>query len=301
MKTSWIDKFKGRFLQIIDTELPSISTLSFSGGIESSAILFGMIEVEKWPFECITFKVGGIETKDTFFARKICNHYQIPLVVVDIPILPKEKLIEEVREIIDIIKIVRNIDIQVCHAYKYMIPFMHTNKLITGFYEDIHYEANKKLMIMYRNTLKGALDEKFFDQYYQHGKEAIYHGYNRSGTIHNYKIIEKYLRHCGIKMLCPFKDRMLFDFTKTLGFEETNFHKGKFKKKWFLTEKMFKDEFKYFGNAKNSNNMHTQGMKQYHRKVLLDNTSHKDTIAVYNKINWGIEGSRKKNEAISLF
>jgi hypothetical protein len=300
MKTNWINKFKKRFLEIL-YHMPAINTLSFSGGIESSAILFGLIEVANPPFECVTFKVGGVETDDTFFARKICKHYNIPLEVVNIPILSKEKLIQEVQEIIKTIKIVRNIDIQCCHAYKYMIPKMGTNKLITGFYEDIHYEANKKLMIMYRDMIKGIVDEKFFNQYYQFGKACIYHGQNRSGTIHNYKVIERYLQHCGIKMFFPFKDRELFSITQKLTFHETNFYEDKFRKKWFITEKMFKDQFDYFGNAKNSNNMHTQGLKQYHRKVLLDKTSHKDTIAVYNRIKNFYEGKRDINEAISLF
>lgn len=301
MTMTWVNKFKDRFLEIIDTELPSISTLSFSGGIESSAILFALMELGKWPFECITFQVGGKESKDVFFAKKICKKYDIILKVVEIPILPKKELMEEMREIISIIKIARNIDIQCCHAYKYMIPEMCTASLITGFYEDAHYEANKKLMIMYRNTLKGILDEKFFHQYYQFGKACIYHGQNRSGTVHNYKIIERYLQHHGITMFYPFRDKELFNITQKLSFQETNFYEGKFKKKWFITEKMFKDEFRHFGNAKNSNNMHTQGMKQYHREVLLHNSPHKDTISVYNRIKKHQEAVREKNEALSLF
>lgn len=280
---NWINDFKDRFLEVLK-ELPSISTLSFSGGVESSAILFGMMEVNNLPYECITFQVSNKESQDMYFAKKICKEYNIILRVVKIPILSKDDLINEVREIIDIIKFVRNIDIQSCHAYKYMIPDMHTTNLVTGFFEDVHYEANKRLMIMFSNVKKKILDEKYFQEYYRFGRECIYYGMNRVGGVHNYKIIERYLTFHGIKLLCPFKDRQLFDITQKLTFQQTNFHKGKFKKKWFITEKMFKDQFTHFGNAKNSNNMHTQGLKQYHRKVLLNNTLHKDTIAVYNRI-----------------
>lgn len=279
----WVEEFRERFIEVL-YQTPSISTLSFSGGIESSAILFGMIEAENTPYECITFQVGEEESKDVFFAKKICNHYEIPLTVVKIPILSKKELRQECREIIDIIKFVRNIDIQCCHAYKYMIPQMDTMKLITGFYEDVHYEANKQLMIMFRDMRKGLIDEKYFQEYYRFGRDCIYHKMKRNGKVHNYKIIERYLTYYGIQLFCPFRDRKLFDITQKLTFQETNFYKGKFKKKWFITEVMFKDQFEFFGNKKNSNNMHTQGLKQYHQKVLLNNELHKDTIAVYNRL-----------------
>jgi hypothetical protein len=285
----------------ITKRIPFWSTLSFSGGIESSAILFAFIEAGDWPFECITFQVGGIETKDTFFAKKICKYYDVPLQVVDIPILTKDKLIEEVRHIIDIIGIARNIDIQCCHAYLHMLFKMDTNNLITGFYEDIHYEANKRLMMMYRKMKKGQLNQKYFEEFYRRGKEAIYHGRTRAGTVHNYVIIEKFLKSKGVKLFNPFKDKTLFNITQKLSFEDTNFFHGRFKKKWFITQVMFKPYFDRFGNAKNSNYMHTQGMKQYHRKVLLDGTPHKDTVAVYNRILKNEGEYRKKITAPSLF
>lgn len=280
----WVDDFKTRFLNVCNDLNGDMSTLSFSGGIESSAILFGMLHRDNPPYECITFQVGEEETKDVFFAKKICKYYDVPLRVVKIPILSKKELVKECREIIDIIKFVRNIDIQCCHAYKYMIPKMYTRKLITGFYEDVHYEANKELMMMFKDMRIGLIDEKYFQEYYRLGREAIYHGMKRNGRVHNYKIIERYLNYYGIDLYCPFKDRVLFDITQQLTFQQTNFYKGKFKKKWFITEVMFKDQFEFFGNKKNSNNMHTQGLKQYHRNVLLNDTNFKDTIAVYNRI-----------------
>jgi hypothetical protein len=296
----WIQQFYDRFMAII-YELPFYSTLSFSGGIESSAIFFGLIENGTPPYECVTFEVGGKETKDTFYAKKICKYYDVPLVVVDIPIQSKEELVEQCKVIIDIIKIARNIDVQCCHAYLHILDRIDTKNLITGFYEDIHYEANKKLFMMYRKMKKGEVDQNYFETYYRLGKESIFHGLTRAGTIHNYVIIENFLNHFGIKLYCPFKDQDLFDITQALTFEDTNFFNGKFKKKWFITQVMFKNYFDRFGNHKNSNYMHTQGMKQYHRKVLLDGTPHKDTVAVYNRIKSGEIGSRKKNTAPTLF
>lgn len=301
MENDWVQDFYDRFMAIIEEEIPNWSTISFSGGIESSAIFYGMIECGRIPYECVTFMVGGKETKDTYFARKICKYYDVPLVLVDVPILSKEELEDDVKHIIEIIGIARNIDVQCCHAYLYMLPVIDTTNLITGFYEDIHYEANKRLFMMYRNAKKGLVDWDFFHEYYRAGREAIYNGKTRSGTIHNYVVIEKFLRAKGFKLLCPFKDKVLFDITQKLTFSDTNFYEGKFKKKWFITQVMFKHYFDRFGNAKNSNYMHTQGMKQYHREVLLKDTTHKDTVAVYNRIKKDEAGNRKKITAPTLF
>lgn len=296
----WIDEFEKRFLKVV-SELPQISTLSFSGGVESSAIFFAMIKVYQGPYECVTFTVGGEENRDTYFARKICGHYGIPLVVVDVPIKSREELINEVREIIEIIGIARNIDIQVCHAYKYMFQQIDTIHIITGFYEDVHYEANKKLSMMYNNVKKGIVSPIYFDEFYRQGRQCIYNGTTRAGTIHNYKVIEKYFNHEGKRLYYPFRDQKLFDITQALTYQETNFYEGKFKKKWFITKAIFRDEFDIHGNAKNSNNMHTQGMKQYHRKVLLEGTQFKDTISIYNRIKEGSGSYAKKDAAQTVF
>ena len=301
MKTNdWIIKFKERFMEKVQ-RLPFWQSLSFSGGIESSAILFALVELGQHPYECITFQVGGIETKDVYFAKKICKYYDIPLEVVNIPIESKQRLIDQCRVVINIIGIARNIDVQCCHAYLHMVDRLETLNIVTGFYEDIHYEANKKLSMMYRKMKRGQLDKDYFEEYYRAGRSHIFQGLNRSCTVHNYVVIEKFLKHMGLTLHCPFKDKTLFNITQKLTFEETNFMDGRFKKKWFITQVMFKEFFDRFGNAKNSNYMHTQGMKQYHRKVLLDGTPHKDTIAVYNRIknNEGEYGI--KNEAPRLF
>jgi len=301
MKMNWIKQFENRFLEVVEW-LPSINTLSFSGGIESSAILFAMMKTHKEsPFECVTFKVGGEETKDTYFARKICDYYGTPLEVVDIPIKSRAELIEEVREIIDIIGIARNIDIQACHAFRYMLPETSSVHITTGFYEDIHYEANKMLSMMYNNVKKNIVSRPYFDEFYRVGRQCIYNGTTRAGTIHNYKTIEKYIKSHRKKLHCPFKDYKLFEITQALTYDETNFYKGKFKKKWFITQAIFKEEFAIHGNARNSNNMHTQGMKQYHRKVLLEGTNFKDTISVYNRIKKGTGEYGKKDAAVAIF
>lgn len=296
----WIEDFKDRFMHTVNS-VPFWSTLSFSGGIESSAIFFAQIELGIPPYECITFKVGNEETKDTYYARKICKYFDVPLIVVSIPVVSQAKLIEEVRHIIEITGMSRNIDIQCCHAYLHMIGKFGTLNLVTGFYEDIHYEANKKLSMMFRKMKKGELDQDYFEEYYRAGRSHIFQGLTRQCTVHNYVIIEKFLKEKGFNLFCPFKDKTLFDITQKLTFEETNYYQGKFKKKWFITEVMFKEFFDIFGNAKNSNYMHTQGMKQYHRKVLLDGTPYKDTISVYNRIKKNEGRYRKKIEAPRLF
>lgn len=297
---SWVEKFKERFMVKV-SELPFYSSLSFSGGVESSSIFYAMVELGTPPYECVTFTTGGEENKDTYFARKICKYYDVPLIVTDIPILERQELTELLGYLIGVIGIARNIDVQCCHAYYYIIKEMDTNNLITGFYEDAHYETNKKVFMMYRKMKKGELDPTYFEAYYKEGRAAIYGGHNRSGSIHNYKVIEHFLKQFAIHLHCPFRDKELFELTQNLTFEQSNFYNGKFCKKWFLTKIMFADHFNRFGNAKNSNNMHTQGLKQYHREVLLNNDPHRDTLSVYNEIKRTNQSVRKKIESPTLF
>lgn len=278
----WIEDWEILFLASVN-QMPENCTISFSGGIESSSIMFACAELDRLPKEAITFTVQGKETDDLPYAQKICNYFGVPLKIIDIT-ETKESLNEKVRTIIKIIDIARNIDIQVCHIYSHLIPYMVHNNLVTGFYEDIHYEANAKVMIAWREAKNNQRSRESFDAFYKYGRRCIYNGLTKSGSIHNYITIEKYLNHYGINLVCPFKTKELFELSQKLTFEDTSTVDGKFKKKWFLIDVIFKKWFDKFGNQKNTNNMHTQGIKQMHMDMLLDGTDFKDTIAVYNRI-----------------
>lgn len=280
---AWTEDWYERFMQVI-RELPEETTLCLSGGVESSSILYAMSRLERLPTECLTFQVANQESDDLKFTRLLCEFYDVPLRVARIPVLSKEGLLEEVSNVIKIINFSRNIDVQCCHAFSYMLKKATTKNIVTGFYEDCHYESNKKVSMLYRRMKKGEVDKTYFDEYYRYGRECIYRGFTRQGTVHNYVVIEKFLRALGYELYCPFHDKELFKITQALDFEGTNFYNGKFKKKWFLTHLMFVREFSHFKNHKNSNNMHTQGLKQYHRDTLLAKTEFKDTVAIYNRV-----------------
>lgn len=293
----WINDFRCLFIESV-SELPEAVALAFSGGVESSAILFAMMELGRPPRHCITFTVDHKPTKDLPYAREICRYYDVPLTVVNIPKLKKAQLEEDITEILRIIGIARNIDIQCCHIFRYFLRSLRCKNLVTGFYEDIHYEANAKVSIMYRRMKKGLVSEEDFDKFYRYGRWCIYNGVTKYGYAHNYVVIERFLASQGIYSYHPFKTEKLFSLTQSLTFEDTCYKAGKFKKKWFITDVMFEKEFAKFRNAKNSNNMHTQGMKQYHREVLLEGTTHKDTKVVYNKL---LKNLNKKNSPLKLF
>ena len=86
-------KWKERLLDILK-ELPEDFTLSLSGGVDSSMILYGLLEINKLPKQIITFTLDGYNSTDLYFVKKICNEYNLPLDIVTIPILNKKNLSE---------------------------------------------------------------------------------------------------------------------------------------------------------------------------------------------------------------
>ena len=292
MVEQWVSDFKDLLFESI-TKLPDDFSLSFSGGIESSMLLFSMLQLKKLPKELVTFKIKGVDSRDFYFTEKIAKHYQIPLKVAVIdPVISQKELKNEIKEILRVTRLVRNIDTQCCYAFSKMIPLISTDVLVTGFYEDILYESNKKLSIKWGDWKKGVITRKEFDDYYNQSRRYKFLDQNNNGKEHNYSVIRRFLDHHKIELQCPIKTTPIFNLFQTLTFEQTNRNPftQKMKKKWFITKVLFKKEFDLFQNSNNSNNMQIEsGMKEMHREILLANTTFKDTVAIYNQIMREIE------------
>lgn len=291
----WVQEFKEAIYNSV-RNLPEEISLSFSGGIDSSMILFTMIDLGRPPKELITFEIEGEHSVDLEYAKKISKWYQIPLKVATIPNTPdRDVLLSEVKEIIKTTRTTRNIETQVCYAYSYMIPLITTKHLITGFYEDIMFATNANISSKYSKHLKGLISKEDFDEEYRQIRKEVFEGKYRSGTEHNYLVIMRYLNNNGINVECPYKTDQIYNLFQNLTFKQTNYNPNTNKKhkKWFITEETHKDFFDLFSNHKNINNMHTTGtdggLKGLHRRVLLAGTSYKDTRSVYNQILKDIE------------
>lgn len=285
----WAWDFKEMLLERL-SKLPKEFTLSFSAGIDSSMILYGLMEINKPPKQLLTFQVEDYETDDLLYSRKIADGYDIPLTIVKIPKVSKEEASNIIKDVTDTIGISRKIDIQVCYAYHYMLKEIQTNYLLAGLYEDIIYETNAKLSIKYRDMLRGDVTREEFDNYYKHHKRLCYEDKNANGNIHNHLVIRNYLTAKGITLDTPLQSENIYKHFQNVNYEQSNFKfendKMIQKKKWFVTDLLFKTQFDRFGNAKNNSNFHTKKEKgdinTLHCEIF--ETNKKNIISEYNKI-----------------
>lgn len=285
----WAWEFKQILLKRLE-QVPEDYTLSFSAGIDSSMLLYGLMEINKPPKQLLTFQIEDYETNDLYYSRKIAEGFGIPLTIVKIPKVSKDDASEIINDIIDRIEISRKIDIQVCYAYHYMLQEIQTNHLVAGLYEDVIYETNAKLSIKYRDVLKGDLSREEFDDYYNDHRRLCYEDKNANGNVHNHLIIRKYLNSYGITLDTPLQTKEIFEHFQNVNYEQTNFkfenEKMIEKKKWFVTDVIFKSQFDRFGNGKNKSNFHTKKEKgdvnTLHCEIF--ECEKKNLIGEYNKI-----------------
>lgn len=292
----WAWEFKQILLKRLE-QVPKDYTLSFSAGIDSSMLLYGLMEINKPPKQLLTFQIENYETNDLYYSRKIAEGFGIPLTIVKIPKVSKDDASEIINDIIDRIEISRKIDIQVCYAYHYMLEEIQTNHLVAGLYEDVIYETNAKLSIKYRDVLKGDLSKEEFDDYYNGHRRLCYEDKNANGNIHNHLIIRKYLNSYGITLDTPLQTKEIFEHFQNVNYEQTNFkfenEKMIEKKKWFVTDVIFKSQFDRFGNGKNKSNFHTKKEKgdvnTLHCEIF--ECEKKNLIGEYNKIKKQVQHS----------
>ena len=297
MTHKWVQDFKEAIYESV-ASLPEKVSLSFSGGIDSSMILFTMIELGKPPHELITFEIEGEYSKDLKYARQIASHYNLPLNVAKIPSNPsRDDLLQEVKEVIKTTRTTRNIETQVCYAYSYMKDLMTTPYLVTGFYTAMFALTRAKVINKFWGAYKNGGSRIPLDTHYREFVEKELDDKYISGQPNNYSVIRAYLKENGITVLCPFRSPRLESICKGLLWDELHINPltNKVQSKWFIVQHTHKE---YFDKHKtNKSHFHTTGkdggLKGLHRRVLLKGTSYKDTRAIYNQILKDIEFEEK--------
>jgi hypothetical protein len=296
MTHTWVQDFKEAIYDSV-RNLPQEISLSFSGGIDSSMLLFTMIELRRPPKELITFEIEGEYSKDLEYARQIAKYYDLPLKVATIPSDPiRDDLLREVKEVIKTTRTTRNIETQVCHAYSYMRNQMTTPYLVTGFYTTMFAHSGAKVNSLWGAYKKGG-SRVALDNYFKNLVEKELEEKYPSGSPHNLWVIRQFLKSKGVEVLCPFRTPRIESLCKSLLWDQLllNPASNKIQPKWFITEHTHKE---YFDKHKtNRSNFHTTGksggLKGLHRRVLLAGTSYKDTRAIYNQILKDIEFEEK--------
>lgn len=288
----WVAEFKKEIYSSVEG-LPQEVSLSFSGGVDSSMILFTMMDLGRPPVELITFEIVGEYSKDLEYARKIADHYGLPLKVAKIPSDPSQHdLRNEVKEVIRVNRTTRNIETQVCHAYTYMRELISTKHLVTGFYTTMFAHSGAKINSLWYAHKRGE-SRSTLDAYFKELVEKELEEKYLSGQPHNLWVIRQFLKQKGIEVLCPFRTPQIEGLCKSLSWDELliNPSNNKIQPKWFITEHTHRDHFRV--HQTNRSNFHTTGkkggLKSLHQRVLLSGTPHKDTRAIYNQILKDIE------------
>lgn len=279
MIDSWKIQWKELFLKSVE-QLPKHLTLSYSGGFDSSIILYSLIEMDRKPDHCITFQVGEFESKDLFFTKRACKSFDIPLQIVKIPIKNRTDLIEDCRYVINKLNNSRQIDVQCATVFNAMFPIIQTKDIVLGFYESALYKSGKKVAVNYSKMKRGLITETEHIDFYKEIRKIQF----ESKSANPYVLLE-FIKEHGINSHAPLFNQELFDYSMNFGFQDFHFTgDGKLWIKYFLYQ-LWQPFFDKIGNHHNKNNFHVVSkLKEYHEKVLLAGTNHKMTVSIYNKI-----------------
>lgn len=289
MNTDEKKMWRQKFINVL-SKLPDKLTISLSGGTESSMIVYGLMSIDKKPDYCITFQIGGGETNDLYFSKKICKHFNIKQIIAPIPILNKEQLTKRCKEVIKEIGVSRSIDTLVCFAYSYMLPLMKTKNIVLGLYEGAHYECNAKATINYHKYVKGKISFDEAHSIYNKIREKVLTDEN-----YNHQIIKNYISNKGFNVYTPLSDRDLFNYSLKFDYHDFHFNnENKYKVKFAVVD-MFSDYFDIIGNHWNRNQFHKSSglsLNKYHSDVLLPDSNYKVLNGVYYKFKKEIDNEQ---------
>jgi hypothetical protein len=284
-RLSVADEFKTQFVENLKA-VPEDYELSLSGGIDSLQVLYGLLDLNKPPKQCITFKMKSLPSPDLDASIKVCNKLGLKLVSVDIPD-DIHTIYNDSKEILEIIRVPLKTHVQCCYPHKYMIPLMTTKNLVAGTWSGYFLTAEKKV-----NLMRALYDpDKFKSWYYEFRKEE----WEKPG--HSFESIKKYVNHLGVNYIEPYLDDKLMDISLKCDFYDWNCNEdGTFKHK-YLQYMMYKDWFDKIGIWRRQASMQIiTGIREKHEAILKDKTYNrrhkKDMRAVYEDILKDIDAQK---------
>jgi hypothetical protein len=280
--------FKNLFLERLK-QLPKDITLCLSGGIDSSCILYGLLYLNKPPKECVTFQLENFpESLDIKETKRICNIFNIPLIIAKIP-TDKDSIIKEVINILTVTQKSLKTHVHSCYPLRYMTEASTTKNLVLGTWSDtILYYENKHV-----NMARLTLSSEDFTKFYW--EERLGRWYYKD---HSFFSMKKWVESLGCTYYEPYYDPTLFYYSLGLDFYEWHRDDNDKGLKQLMVM-LFKDYFDKVGGSRTPLNMQNGNyIKEAHAILLKDSTlNHRNNIdlyAVYNNMLNDIKTGQQK-------
>ncbi len=132
------------------TEEHDSVAIALSSGIDSTAVMFALLELKK-NVRAYTFHVEGVESQDLIHARRNANTFGVELVEC---VIPKQIDTNNVFRLIRCYNLKKKTDIECVYPFLYVFPKVKEVLMLTGGAADGHFCLSKKGMIHFRHTLE---------------------------------------------------------------------------------------------------------------------------------------------------
>jgi hypothetical protein len=275
----WKLKWKELFMATLE-KLPRDITLSFSGGFDSSIIFYGLHELGRKPEYCVTFRIDGYESRDWYYTKKACELYDVPLIVAEMKRKPKDELTKDCIKVMRTLGNSRMIDVQCATVFDEMLPLVPTKNFVLGFFDSALFKTGKAVAVNYSEMTRGLITPEQHKEFYDSKRRYYFENkrYNHFGLM-------DFCRTYGFDVYSPMHDKDLFDYSLQFNYKDFNYTEDDHIFLKYHLYQLWKEYFDLVGNHHNKGNFHVVSkLSEYHKEVLLKDTTHKALSGYYNKI-----------------
>jgi len=237
-----------KLIKIVKQESEGLTDvgLMLSGGIDSSSVLYSLLEIGLKP-HCYSFYLENYESKDLKSARRLTKKHNLKLTEVEIP----RKTIKE--NLIKLAKFgcTRKTQFETKIHYLYLFPQIEEPVLFAGIEAD-NMQGTVRSMI-----LQSSKDPQKFREL----RQKAYHYATAINLPIDYKLAEQN----GFRLIYPFANKEIYDFYLQFDWEYLN----KPYEKWILLN-AFNKNFQEDGYRRHSDMQQNSMMKEYCQTLITD-------------------------------
>ena len=270
-------EFKERMLTCLQMpDFSDINALYFSGGVDSTTILFSLLELGRKP-DLVSFELNGVLSKDRIIGSDIAKYYGLNYKCINIK-CDKESVLSDIKTVLPYMRYPLKTHIQCSIPFLYMSKYLsslgHVKSLVGIGAGDI-FSLNKKTNIAYKEKGEEYVRNLRYKSLYEKPSASDYDIWRVSGL------------HGGIAVYDPYRERYLTDWMLDVPYLDLHTVRKKsiavdaFNDYWKLDEKKW---------YRSGNQLQiVSGIRELHDELLLkdpilNKNNAKGIIAVYNNI-----------------